>query len=358
LFDSPERTALITGKWCMSAKLNVVTGATGLLGSHVAENLTARGERVRALVRPRSDVTFLRALGAELVSGDLQDPASLRAAVAGADVVYHCAARVGDWGAWADFRREVVGAARNILEACRAGGVGRVLHVSSVAAYGHPRSSDRPITEDEPLGQRLRLWDHYCRAKEQAEGLARDYGPDLTMVRPSWIYGPRDRNGFPRLVQALRGGWVSLVGGGDNLLNIVYAADVAEGAVRAANHPGARGRVYHLSSEGAITQRAFYDFLTDALGLPRVTRRVPVPLAYWGGFLGELIARTQRWRRAPFVTRYGMALLTRTTRFSLARSRAELDWQPRTSPAEGLRRTLDWFHSCEAKQEQSAEAAK
>src|SRR5438445_10564754 len=82
------------------AKLNVLTGATGLLGSHIAEQLVERGERVRALVRSTSDTSFLRALGVELVEGDLGQPDTLPRAVAGADVVYHCAARVGDWGAW------------------------------------------------------------------------------------------------------------------------------------------------------------------------------------------------------------------------------------------------------------------
>src|SRR5437763_1933268 len=85
-------------------QLNVVTGATGLLGSHVAEQLVARGERVRALVRQSSDVTFLRGLGVELAEGDLKDFASLQRAVTGADVVYHCAAQVGEWGPWRVFR--------------------------------------------------------------------------------------------------------------------------------------------------------------------------------------------------------------------------------------------------------------
>src|SRR4051812_32150143 len=103
----------------MAAKLNVITGATGLLGSHIAEQLVERGERVRALVRPTSDTTFLRTLGVELVEGDLSKPATLPGAVAGADVVYHCAARVGDWGPWRLFKAEVVDATANLLDACK-----------------------------------------------------------------------------------------------------------------------------------------------------------------------------------------------------------------------------------------------
>jgi nucleoside-diphosphate-sugar epimerase len=324
--------------------LNVVTGATGLLGSHLTEQLVGRGEHVRALVRPTSDVAFLRTLGVEIVPCDLDDAGAVRRAVAGADLLYHCAARVGDWGTWAQFRAEVIEATRNVLDASRAAVVGRVLHVSSLAVYGHPRPRAEAIAEDEPLGQRLGLWEHYSRAKIQAEEQARQYGPDLTIVRPGWMFGPRDRQGLPRLVQALRGGWVSLLDSGDNPLNILYAADVADGAIRAANHPGARGQVYNLSGTGTVTQRQFLDALTAALDLPPVTRRVPYRLAYWGGFCGEVIARALRWQRAPFVSRYSVALIGRSARFSTEKARRHLGWQPQVPPLEGLRRTLNELH--------------
>jgi 2-alkyl-3-oxoalkanoate reductase len=329
-------------------KLNVITGATGLLGSHLAEQLVARGERVRALVRPTSDVTFLRQLGADLVTGDVQDPEAVRQAVSGADLVYHAAARVGDYGTWQQFRQQVIDATRNVVAACRAAAVSRLLHVSSVAVYGHPRPRAEPFTEEEPFGQRLRLWDYYCRAKQEAEELARQFGPGLTIVRPSWIYGPRDRNSFPRLMNALRGGWVKILGSGDNLLNIVYAGDVAEGAILAANHEDARGQAYHLCSDGEVTQHQFLDALTDALGLPRITRHAPLSVAFVGGFFGEVIARVFKWKRAPYITRYSVSLVARPARFSSARAQTQLGWQRRVSPLEGLRRTLEWYRATSA----------
>jgi nucleoside-diphosphate-sugar epimerase len=323
-----------------------VTGATGLLGSHIVEALAARGERVRALVRPTSDVAFLRTLDVELASGDLQDVASLRRAVAGAEVVYHCAARVGDWGAWSLYQREVIDATRNLLDACHAEDIGRVLYVSSVTVYGHPRCLTTPITEDAPLGQNpFWFWDYYCRSKMAAEALAREHGSRVTVVRPSWIYGPRDRNSLPRLMAAFRAGRVTMIGRGDNLLNIIYAADVADGAIRAATHPGAAGRVYNLCSEGELTQREFLDALTEALGRPPVRRRIPFWLAYAGGLFSEVVGRAIFLKRPPHITRYAVSLVGRPTLFSIARARQELGWEPRVHPREGLRHALEWWRS-------------
>jgi nucleoside-diphosphate-sugar epimerase len=330
----------------LATKLNVITGATGLLGSHVAEQLVARGERVRALVRAGSDTSFLRPLGVELAEGDLGVPESLPRAAEGADVVYHCAARVGDWGPWPAFQAGVIDATGNLLNACQKVGVGRVLHVSSIIVYGHPREREDRFTEDEPMGQHLWLWgDFYCRAKIAAEALCRRYPGPLTIVRPSWIYGPRDRTSLPRVFKALEAGRAAVVGRGDNRLNIIYAGDVADGAIRAANTPTAIGRAYNLSSEGELTQREFLDVLTAALGRPPVRWHFPYRVAFYGGFLGELVGKAIRMKRPPHFTRYVVALLGRSTRFSIERARTELSWSPRVPAGEGVQRTLEWYRS-------------
>jgi nucleoside-diphosphate-sugar epimerase len=328
----------------LAAKLNVITGATGLLGSHLVEQLVGRGERVRALVRAGSNTEFLRKLGVEFATGDLGDPASLPNVVAGADVVYHCAARVGDWGPWPAFQAGIIDATRHLLDACQAVGVGRVVHVSSIIVYGHPREREDRFTEDEPLGQNLWLWgDYYCRAKIAAEEICLGYPGALTIVRPSWIYGPRDRTSLPRVFKALEAGRAAMVGRGDNRLNIIYAADVADGAIRAANNPAAVGRAYNLASEGELTQREFLNLLTNALGRRRVRMRFPYRLAFAGGFLGEMVGKAIRMKRPPHFTRYVVALIGRSTRFSTERARKELGWSPQVPAAEGLRRSLEWY---------------
>src|SRR5262245_19098377 len=302
----------------MAAPIHLITGATGLVGSHIAEQLVARGEHVRALVRPTSDVGFLQQLGVELVHGDLNSPDAVRSVVAGSDVVYHCAAGVGYWGSWNQFRADIVDATCNVAAACRDAGVLRLLHVSSVLVYGfRPRIPAEGLSEDEPLGARRGIWNYYGLAKVQAEEAARSHFPDVTIVRPTWVFGPRDRNALPRFVQALRGGWVKIIGSGDHLLNVIHVGDVASGAILAANHAGARRQAYHLCSHGEITQRQFIDIVSDALELQRVTRQVPVGVALWGGLLAEMIARILRWQRAPYISRHSVTLMGRPPKYRI-----------------------------------------
>jgi nucleoside-diphosphate-sugar epimerase len=328
----------------VTGKLNVVSGATGLIGSHIVEHLAARGERVRALVRPTSDPAYVRDQGAEVVVGDLHDPNSLRQAFAGAAVVYHCAARVSDWGPWALFQADTIDTTRNMLEACRAAGVGRLLHVSSVAVYGRPRLGPGEwVTEETPTGQNPWLWDYYGRAKRRAEGLVRASFPEARLLRPVWVYGPRDRVTMPRVIEALRQGRVPIIGRGDNFLNIVYAGDVAEAAILAAEDPAAAGQAYNVSSEGEVTQTQLLGALTDALGLGPVRRHIPFAAASGWAFLLEAWGRLLRRRRPPTITRKAVSLISRSTRFSTDRARTQLGWQPQVGIHEGLRRTLKWY---------------
>jgi nucleoside-diphosphate-sugar epimerase len=327
--------------------INLVTGARGQLGSHIAEQLRAAGAPVRALVRPGKDVSFLRDLGVELVEGDLRDAGVARAALAGAGIVYHCAARVSDWGPWSAFEEEAVTSTRNLVTACKAGSQPRLLHVSSISVYGHPRlRPGESITEETPLGQRFWMWDYYPRAKLLAERVAWDY-PAVTVVRPCWIYGPRDRIAMTRLLPGLLQGKVPVIGRGDNLLNILYAGDVAAGAILAANSPGAVRQAYNLCSEGEVTQRDLVNAMTDALSLPRVRKRVPYFLALRFAFLGEAIARLLRRADPPTITRRAIYLVGRGTCFSSAKARQQLGWQPRVGIQEGVRRTLEWLFSLE-----------
>jgi nucleoside-diphosphate-sugar epimerase len=315
--------------------VNIITGATGLVGSHIAEQLCERGARVRALVRPESDTRFLETLPVEIVVADLCELQRTPQALDEAGPVYHCAAFVKDWGTWQQYFDGTVEITRRLLDACRQAKAGRFLHVSSISVFGNPPASAGEITEDTATGQYLWPGDHYGRAKILAEEAVRTY-TDHVIVRPSWIYGRRDLVSLPRLIQALRTRRARIVGSGENLLNLVSATDVARGVVLAADAPHASRQIYHLCSHGEITQREFFDFLSERLGLPRAGRRVPFPIAWRGVGMLEFIYRTLGRKSPPPFTRRALLMLSRPTRFSIAKADRELGWRPELAIREGL----------------------
>jgi nucleoside-diphosphate-sugar epimerase len=327
------------------AKLNLVTGATGQLGSHIVEQLRGAGESVRVLVRPGRDITFLQQQGVEIIEGDLRDPMAVGRAVNDATIVYHCAAKVSDWGPWREFEDEAVTSTHNIVAACMLANVSRLLHVSSISVYGHPKLADGArITEETPLGQGFWMWDYYPRAKLISEEIVRRY-PQTTIVRPSWLYGPRDRVTIPRVIPALLQKRAPIIGAGENYLNIIYAGDVAAGIILAANHPDAMGQAYNVCSEGEVKQKDLLNALTDALSLPRVTKHVPYWLAIRYAFVLEAIAKLLRRSKPPTITRRAIYLIGRSTQYSTEKARTQLGWKPQVNIVEGVRRTLEWFCS-------------
>jgi nucleoside-diphosphate-sugar epimerase len=326
--------------------MNLVTGATGLLGSHIVEQLRKRKMPVRALVRPGSDCSWLQTQGVELVEGDITKPATLEHACRGVEVVYHAAAKVGDWGPWDEFQRITIDGTRNVIEAAIAARVRRFLHISSISAYGY-HTKDGTIDETVPLGYKLYRWAYYSRSKVAAEQIVWDaHNSDriaVTVIRPAWIYGPRDRTTVARLVAMIQRGQAKILGRGDNRLNVVYAGNIAEAAVTAAGMPEAAGEAFNCSNDGEITQQAYFDLWAQACHAPPVKRHAPYRLAYFAGFVLECLGHLFRWREPPFVTRYAVWLMGRRSYFSADKARELLNWRATVTYEVGVPMTVKWY---------------
>lgn len=330
-----------------SNDVNLVTGATGLLGSHIVEQLVKRGRPVRALVRKNSDTAWLKGQGVELAYGDVTDRQSLARAMQGVTCVYHSAARVGDWGPWPEFVAISIDGTRNVLDTVREQNVQRLVHISSISVFGHPEGDGRVIDETAPIGVNVYKWSYYTRAKVEAEKMVMEYHKKynlpVTVVRPSWMYGPRDRASLPRMARMIRTGKIKLVGPGDNLLNVTYAGNVAECCILAADSPKSIGQVYSACSDGEITQKQFVDLLARELGLPPVTRSVPFKVAYGAGFVLECIGHLFGLKKPPMITRYAIWLYGRRTFFTPEKARRELGWQSTVCYEEGVKRSVAWL---------------
>jgi nucleoside-diphosphate-sugar epimerase len=334
----------------------LITGATGLLGSHIAERLAARGDRVRVLVRPGSDRSFLQTLGVEFAEGDLTDAGSCERAVRGIQQVFHSAAKVGDWGQWSEFQAACLDGTRNLAEAATTAGVERFLHISSTSAYGHPPEGGPPVLEDAPLGLRLwPIWDFYTRSKVESEQLlwrmAERQGLRLTVIRPSWLYGERDRTTLKRLVGRLRAGKVPLIGPGNNPLSAIYAGNVADAAILAADDPGSVGEAYNITHQGQITQREFLELFIEAIGAPPLRRRISYPLTFAAAFGFEALAHARGRPTPPLITRYATWLMGRNLSYSTTKAETRLGWRPKVDNRESIARSVRWFLDDERRSE-------
>lgn len=331
--------------------MNLVTGATGLLGSHIVEQLRLRNRSVRVLVRRGSDRSWLKAQEVEFVEGDLNDKASLAKACQGVTTVYHAAARVGDWGPWEEFVQYTIEGTRNLAEAAAAAGVERFLHISSISSYGHPDGEGLVLDETSPLGTNLHKWSYYSRAKVEAEkilwSMHKQGRIKLTVIRPSWLYGPRDRATIFRLARMLRTGKVKVLGDGENRLNVVYAGNVAEGAILAVDNPKAVGQAYNCCNDGEMRQKDWMNLLAAELGAPPVRRHVPYKVAYNVAFLLEIIGHAFKLKKPPMVTRYAVWLMGRRCYFSAEKARRELGWISTVSYEEGVKKTIAWLREQE-----------
>ncbi len=319
-----------------------ITGATGFVGGHVAERVRAQGHTARCLVRASGDTAFLKSIGAEIVVGELTDTALLNAALQGVDVVVHSAAKVGDWGPVDEYRQVNVEGLRALLDAVNGVPIARFVHVSSLGVYEarHHYGTD----ETEPLpAQHI---DGYTQSKVEAETLALEYhrhhGVPVTVLRPGFIYGPRDRSVLPRLIERLKAGSVVYIAGGQHALNTTFVGNLVDAILIAAEHPAAVGEVFNITDGEFVSKRKFFETVADGLGLPRPKRNIPL-------FLAKVLARWRersfRRRNSPTPPRLTQAVLKfagLNLDYSIGKARTVLGYSPRIAFDEGMKRAIDW----------------
>ncbi|MCE9561850.1 MAG: NAD-dependent epimerase/dehydratase family protein [Planctomycetes bacterium] len=323
----------------------LVTGATGFVGSHVAEALAKRGDTVRALVRPGTDTAFLEKLGVTIFRGDLSDPASIKPAVEGVDVIAHCAAKVGDWGPLEDYRKVNVEGLRALLDATLGKPLHRFVHVSTLGVYEarHHYQTD----ESEPLPDKH--IDGYTQSKVETERLALQYhrkqSVPVAILRPGFVYGPRDRTLLPRIAKRLAEGSVMYIARGKYALNTVYVGNLADAVLLAIDNPNAVGEIFNITDGEFVSKRRFFETVADGLEVKRPKKFPPIPV-----WLARMMAnwRESKFRRenrptAPRITQAQLKFAGLNLDFSIAKARTKLGYTPRVLFDEGMKQAIDSF---------------
>jgi len=326
--------------------LLLVTGATGLVGSHVVERAHQLGVRTRVLARSSSDTSLLEQWGAEITSGDMSDADSLRAAVKDVTAIVHCAAKVGDWGPVDDYRAVNVEGLETLLSSALATGqLKRMIHISSLGVYEARDHHGTDETESPSSGG----IDGYTRTKFEAEQLVlkhvRENRLPATVLRPGFIYGPRDRTILPRLLEKIKTKTFAFLGSGEQLMNNTYVGNLVDGIFLAIENDAAVGEVFNITDGQLVSKREFMTKVAELAGYEAPTRNVPLGVAK---FLAKVMEGTWRWlgkAEAPLLSNARIKFLGLNLDFCIDKAKRELGYRPGVAFPEGMERTIDWFRS-------------
>jgi dihydroflavonol-4-reductase len=317
---------------------DLVTGATGFTGGHLARGLLARGHAVRALARDPAGACDLEAAGIQLAIGDIRDPSALDAAMTGVHTVYHLAAAYRQAGIPEDTYRAVNAvAAGEVVQAAARAGVHRVVHCSTVGVHGD--IARPPADEDAPL----RPGDVYQVTKLEGERLARQAGErlgvEVTIARPTGIYGPGDRRLLKLFQGVVRG--FPILGRGEIYYHLTYIDDLVEGFRLCGEHPAASNRTYILAGGEVTTLNELVALVAHVADVPPPRLHLPVWPFWVAGALCEAVCMPLGLE--PPIYRRRVDFYTKSRAFDIARARRELGYAPRVGLREGIARTLDWY---------------
>jgi nucleoside-diphosphate-sugar epimerase len=309
-----------------------------MLGRATAQALLDRGDEVTVLQRRPAGLPCAEVLG------DVADPAAVARAAAGQDAVVHLAAKVDVVGRWREYARANVEGTRTVVAACRAAGVGRLVHVSSPSvAHAGAALAGVGAEPADPAGAR----GSYSRSKALAEQqvLAADSAAlAVLVVRPHLVWGPGDTQLVGRIVDRARAGRLPLIGSGAALIDTTYVDNAASALVAAVDACGpVHGEALVVSNGEPRPVGEVLARLCRAAGVPGPRGRVPFRAAWLAGAAIDGAWSLARARSTPPLTRFLAEQLATAHWFDQRRTRAALGWAPRVSLAEGFARLAGWY---------------
>ncbi|GCE13583.1 NAD-dependent epimerase/dehydratase family protein [Tengunoibacter tsumagoiensis] len=320
----------------------LLTGATGLLGSHLLQALQQRGEHVRALVLPVENASKLEAQGVEIVRGDVTDASTLAPALKDIELTIHLAGMMGVDRPLADYRLVNVTGTENLYRAAQEAGVRRFVHTSSHTVYG--LGHGRFLKEEDELRPDN---DPYSITKTEGDILLRrlmqDSKVETVILRPGTFFGPGDRLHYGRMAQRVKAGKGLLIGRGKNALPFCYVTDIVQGFLLAAYHENAPGNVYNITNDRPLTQQEIFNAIADDVQGKRPTLHLPYYPIFYGAFVAKALADLTHTK--PLVTPLGAMMFGTDNKHSVDKARRELGYEPAVELRDGLKLAAAWFNA-------------
>lgn len=324
----------------------LVTGGGGFLGGAIIRKLVARGDQVRSFTR--SAHPWLAEIGVPEVLGNLSDVAVLEEAVAGCDVVIHVAAKAGVWGRQREYVETNVLGTKNVIAACLAQGVSRLVYTSTPSVV-HGGASIEGGNESLPYPAHFEA--DYPATKAEAERAVRTAnGPTLATValRPHLIWGPGDPHLIPRVLSRARAGKLRRIGDQPVRVDVTYVDNAADAHILAADRLAVgspiAGRAYFISNDEPVELWEFLNRILSAAGLPPVTKVISPWKARMAGTLLERVYRLFRLPTEPAMTRFVASQLSTSHWYDISAAKRDLGYKPMVSVEEGLQRLAARIH--------------
>ncbi|HZU97984.1 MAG TPA: NAD-dependent epimerase/dehydratase family protein, partial [Planctomycetota bacterium] len=315
----------------------LVTGGGGFLGFAVVEALVKRGDTVTSLAR--GDYPELRALGVKAIRGDIEDPDAVKRASEGVETVFHVAARPGIWGTRDSFYGPNVRGTENVIAACRAHGIKKLVFTSSPSVVFGGRDLEG-VNESTPYPEHYdALYPETKAAAERLVVAANGEGLATVSLRPHLIWGPRDNHLVPRLIDRAKKGVLRRIGTGSKKVDTIYIDNCVDAHLAACDRlaPGSAiaGKVYFLSNDDPRPLWDLVNAILRAAQLPPVTRTVSHGLARFVGAGSELVYGLLGLESEPRMTRFLADELATAHWFDISAAKRDLEWKPRVSIEEG-----------------------
>ncbi|MBF0361311.1 MAG: NAD-dependent epimerase/dehydratase family protein [Oligoflexia bacterium] len=354
----------------------LVTGASGLVGSHVMEFFQSHNIEVFALVRKSSDLKFLKSIGAKLIEGDIADLEGLTKIFAEFDSIIHVAAKVGDWGELSDFYKTNVKGTLNVLKACHTNKIKNIILTGSISSYGeedysgkkdesYPNNSHYDYFLDKVFPCKMNYYrDTKAMMTKKSEEFFNeisitdpDYAKNLSIVviEPCWVFGEREfHSGFYDYIKSVKDGMPFVFGGKGNLFHVIYAPELA--------------RAYYLAYQKQLNKEKDKDKDKDITGFHRIIvgdenicemdivlklfcekaglkrpKRAPKAVAYALGFSLEFFYTACKIKIPPLLTRGRVNMFYDNIEYSVAKANKLLNFKIEVGLREGIIRTVKWY---------------
>jgi len=332
-----------------------LTGASGFIGSHLAEYFSLQGYQVICGIRQKDAPYFLQSLPVKLVNADLTDLESLIQATKGVSVVIHTAGKVSDWGKWQDFYDANVTGTRNVLEACQINGIKRIITTGSVSCFGEENCLT-PKDEQSPHNPRYpyfleNTWPsgmNYYRisksmAAKETEEFAIKHHLNVTIIHPVWVYGEREfSSGFYEYMKSVKSGIPFGPGSRENLFHVIYIRDLVRAYALALQHAPDGFNSYIIGDKTISKQEEIFSLICREMGVPK-PKNIPKAIVWPIGFMSELTASLLKMKSPPFLTRARVNMFYDSICYSTQKAENELSFSCRYSLEDGIRNTVQWY---------------